>query len=154
MNYNELSEKELREEQRKIEDRLSEIKFQKAEKQRKKREYHLTDVERTYHINHYLFYTYMSEFFSHSNMMTLQVYNKIVKRATEEDRIDNNEIYPCPECEAHSLYVGDWGDEFHNKKKVTCGSCSFTCPSRYESNDYDAWESFHNWLVKNGYLEK
>lgn len=154
MNYSELSEKELREEQKKIEDRLNKIKLEKAEKLRKKREYHLTSVEKTYHMNHSLFYSKIVEFFKYNEEMPISQFNKIVHYCMEEDRVDNNKIYPCPECGEYSLYVGNFGGDFHPNRKVTCSRCDFTCSAKGTHTEYDAWDSFHNWLVRNKYLDK
>ena len=154
MTYNELSEKELREEQKKIEARLNEIKLEKAKRLRKKREYHLTNIEKTYHVNYSLLYSKMTEFFKYNEEMSVSRFNEIVDYCMIEDHIDKNKIYPCPECGEHSLYVGNFGDNFYPKQKVTCSMCDFTCSAKEAYTEYDAWDNFHNWLVRNKYLDK
>lgn len=64
------------------------------------------------------------------------------------------ECYPCPHCGEMDLRAGNYGDDYNPKYKIACDSCSFTAPVKSGYTEHDAWESFHQYLIKNGYLDE
>lgn len=85
--------------------------------------------------------------------------DKMWKSCQHKLPVKKNEIYPCPECGGMTLYAGEFGDYEKNygvgksKQKITCSMCDFVCPAKYSDNEWEAWDGFHKWLEKQGYLD-
>lgn len=162
LNLNGMSEKELRKaarelkkEAEEIQEKLDQIEKERAEKRRIKAEYALVPYEPKYEVNYYSLWNSIKELVEQGGALDKSNIEGIYKKACYRLPVKKEEIYPCPECgEIGSLYVGEFGDPYmcDSKKKVTCQHCGFTCPGEYMTADYAAWEVFHNWLIKRGYL--
>ena len=163
LNLNGMSEKELKKaarelkkEAEEIQEKLDQIEKERAEKRRIKAEYALVHYEPEYELNYYRLRNSIKKVVDQDGVIDKANIDEIYKKALDRLPVKKEEIYPCPECgKIGSLYVGEFGDPYmcDNKKKIICQHCGFTCPGQYESENYAAWEVFHNWLIKRGYLD-
>ena len=156
LNFDEMSEKELKKAAQIIQERLDEAEKERAKKQRIKEEYALADYEPEYEVNYYRLWNSIKELVEQGGAVDKSNIDEIYKNACDSLPLKKEKIYPCPKCgEIGYLYVADFGEPYmcDYKKKITCQHCGFTCPGKHQTNDYDAWDVFHNWLVKKGYLD-
>ena len=63
------------------------------------------------------------------------------------------EVYPCPDCGRMFLRPGNFGDSWAPKYQIICDNCDFEAPVKEQGYEDGAWDVFHEWLVKEGYLE-
>ena len=158
-NINSLSEKELKEASSLIDERLKEIKDKREDKKRRKKQYALITPKPQYHTNYYKLWEIVKDTVNNGGAVNAGNIEEIYYKGQEQERIPMEDIYPCPECGAvGSLSVGEYGDHDScwgtgkSKKRITCSRCSFVCTAKHQSNDWDAWEQFHDWLIRKGYL--
>lgn len=157
MEIEKMSKKELKEVQKNIQKRLDEIEKERARKQRIKDEYTLAAYEPEYYTDYCVLWNHIKTFVESGGVVDRSNIEGIYKNACYPFPVEKSKIYPCPECgKIGYLYVGEFGDASicQNKKKICCSSCGFNYPGKYEYCEDDAWEAFHNWLIKQGYLEK
>lgn len=151
---NDLSEAELKVLKGNIDNRLDELQFQKNEKRRKKREYALIDVTPERYPNYNDMWRRIRSMVADGIDVTESVLDEVSEQCHDTKRVDRSLVYPCPECESiSSLYPGDYGSGYAHKYKITCSRCNFVATTKGQSSDYDAWESFHRWLIGRGYLD-
>ena len=160
MEINKMSEKELKQTAKEIQKQLDAIQKKKEERERRKKEYALVQPEPKYKTDYARLWQLMLNAVEKGGCINSENIDTFFKAAQDEIPIPKAERYPCPECgEVGSLYVGEYGDydpiwgTGTSKRRITCSNCDFVCPARYEQTDYDAWETFHGWLVRNGYLD-
>ena len=76
----------------------------------------------------------------------------IWQNGQDEIPVSKEELYPCPKCGKMSLRIGQFGAYENPKRKVICDNCDFVYPGEYAPNSKEAWKLFHEWLVREGYL--
>lgn len=153
-NIGKMSEKELRALTKAANKALSDIESKKKELLKKKREYSLVTPEPTYTFSYRRFHNLVMEF-GQKDLKILKELQEIEKKCNDQDPYKKEDIYPCPECGRMDLYTGEFGSSsWFPEYKITCGTCDFTAPVKAMSEGHDAWDSFHEWLVKEGYLEE
>ena len=155
LNFNNLSEKELREINKATQVKLDAIEAEKKRKAELKKNYALRDVPSTFKVSDYRLSFHIRKHFTEGGQETLskEAFEKYLKQSTDEIKPEKSDIYKCPECGEFNLYVGNFGDDWNPKYAVTCDNCDFTMKKK-ESAQWDVWETFHNWLVKHGYLDE
>ena len=160
MEINKMSEEELKQAAEKIKEQLASIQKEKEERKRRKQEYALVNREPKYRTNYIRLWELVQTIVLDGGTVNAENLNNIFLAAQEEIPVPLKEIYPCPKCgEIGGLYVGEYGDydpiwgTGTSKKRITCSCCDFVCHVKYEQTDHEAWESFHRWLVKRGYLD-
>ena len=155
MDINNLTEKELKELNKLTQERLTAINEEKAKKKAIKDAYSLKDVPSTYETYYSSLGTKIKEYFKNPEhtVLGVELFNDLLEQCTFEVKPKREEIYSCPWCGDDNLALGHWGDNWQHKYAVYCRSCKFEIKKK-ESNQTDAWETFHMWLQKNGYLDK
>lgn len=161
LNLSEMTEKELKELSRKTDARLKEIKKEREAKELRKKNYALATPEPEFHTDYEKAWkTICDRVNSGGGKLTENDLKMIWRDSSYQLPIKKEEVYPCPECGKMSLYAGEYGDYDRiygtgkSKQKITCSCCDFVCPAKASETEYDAWDMFHRWLVKKGYLEK
>ena len=159
-NIKDMSEQELHEVANDIQKRLEDIKEGKEELKRRKKEYALIKREPEYELDYVAFWELVIKMIEQGKSVDSSNIDEINKKSQRRDSIPTNEIYPCPKCgKIGALYVGEFGDydpymgTGKSRKKVICSCCDFESNGKYQETDYDAWDTFHDWLVKQGYLD-
>ena len=154
-----LSEQELKKAAARINERLKEIDKEKQEKIRRKKAYALIQPKPKYVPNYVRFYNTVRETVSKGGAVNAENIDEICGKCQSEVTISKDQIYPCPQCEKIGvLHVGEFGDYDpysgigKSQKRVCCSCCDFVCNTKYQETDFDAWESFHEWLIRHGYL--
>lgn len=150
-----LTEEELKMLHEMTQTEIASIEEEKARKRALKKSYSLKDVPSTFKVNQSRLGFYTLEWFQKEQQETMSkdIFEKLLKQSTDETKPKKEDIYACPECGEHYLRVGRFGDSWVDKYAVTCDSCNFTM-KKMETSQWDAWATFHKWLVKNGYLSK
>lgn len=150
-----LSEDEIKALNKATQEKISAIDEEKARKQKLKENYALKDVSSTWQINYEPLYGKINKHFKMPGQTILDIstFYELRKQCSYEVKPLKEEIYCCPECGQYRLEVGNWGDRCVGRYAITCRSCNFTMEKK-EDSTFDAWRTFHNWLIKNGYLDK
>ena len=156
LNFNNLTEKELREINKVSQEKLEVINAEKRRKAELKKNYTLKAVPSTYRVNYARLGIKIEEFFKDPSQVIMDIssFYELRKRCTDEIKPRREEVYPCPLCGDLNLRVGNFGDTFAPRIAVTCESCDFTMKKKTDGKDFYAWELFHEWLVKHGYLDE
>lgn len=156
LDLNNLSKKELKELAEASQARLEAIENEERRKIELKKNYTLKDVPSTYEVNYARLGLKIEEFFKEPSEVILDIssFYELRKRCTNEIKPLREDIYPCPICGKFTLRVGCFGDDYTPKKAVCCDSCDFVMKKKTYGKDYYAWENFHEWLVKHGYLSE
>lgn len=153
-----LARKQLNDQLKQINEQLENLQKQKEEESRRKAEYHLAQAEPKYNEDFHRMWSFVEEVVAGGGTVNAGNIEEIHKKGLIKLPTTNEEVYPCPKCGRLSLFVGDFGaaDTLgeYRKRKVCCENCDFEPDVKYETNYSDAWDSFHNWLIKNGYLEE
>lgn len=119
-----------------------------------KKEYSLRTPEDTYTFLYPQFYDLVMTLGANEPELMPKL-QEIEKRCKLRNPHKKEKVYPCPECGDMNLRLGDFGSsDFEPEYKVMCDTCSFVAPVEAEYSRCDAWENFHQWLVKEGYLDK
>lgn len=156
INLNNLTEKELRELNKVSQEKLDAINAEKRRKAELKKNYALKEVPSTFKLDQArLGRSVVMWFKDHQEPLDSGSFNALVEGCTDEIKPKREEVYSCPYCGEYSLRVGDFGDNMYNPKRaVTCEDCDFTIKKKTDGKEYYAWEIFHEWLVKHGYLDE
>jgi len=157
INFDNLTEKELKEINRVSQEILDSIQSEKRRKAELKKNYALKEVPSVFHINQSRLGFYIQKHFVEDGQETLtkEVFEEYLKKSTDEIKPKREEVYSCPYCGEYTLRVGDFGDNIYSPKRaVTCENCDFTVKKKTDGKEYYAWEIFHEWLVKHGYLDE
>ena len=150
-----LTEEELKMLNEMTQAEIASIEEEKARKQALKKSYSLKDAPSTFKVDQSRLGFYTLEWFQKEQQEILpkDMFEKFLNKSTNEIKPKKEEIYACPECGEYNLRIGCFSEGWVDKYAVTCDSCDFTI-DKMESAHWDAWETFHKWLVKNGYLSK
>lgn len=155
INLDNLTEKELRELNKASQERLDAINAEKRRKAELKKNYALKEVPSTFKLDQArLGRSVVMWFKDHQEPLDSGTFNALVEGCTDEIKPDRSEVYSCPYCGAFNLRVGNFGDEWSPRIAVTCDSCDFVVKKKTDGKEYYAWEVFHEWLVKHGYLDE
>ncbi len=152
-----LSEKDLRELNRVAQAKLDEIEGEKRRKAELKKNYALKDIPSKFEFRPSWLGNLVKGWFEQNPncSMPVEIYNKLMKDSTEEIKPKRSEIYSCPYCGKFNLRVGNFGmNEYSVRNAVCCESCDFEVKKKVSGKEYYAWEIFHEWLIKHGYLDK
>lgn len=151
-----LGEKELRELNRAAQAKLDDIESERKRKAELKKNYALKDVPSKFEFRPLWLGNLVKGWFEQNPncSMPVEVYNKLMKDSTEEVKPERSEVYSCPYCGDFNLRVGNFGDSYAPRIAVTCDSCDFVVKKKTDGKEYYAWEVFHEWLVKHGYLDE
>ena len=154
---NSLTESELKQLNKASQEKLDAIQNERRRKAELKKNYAIKHVPSTYKVDYARLGIKIEEFFKEPSVVILDIssFHELRKRCTDEIKPKREEIYPCPLCGEFDLRVGNFGDSsFNPKNAVMCESCDFVIKKKTDGKDYYAWEIFHEWLIKNGYLDK
>lgn len=156
INFDNLTEKELKEINRVSQEILDSIQSEKRRRAELKKNYALKEVPSIFHINQSRLGFYIQKHFVEDGQKTLtkEVFDGYLKKSTDEIKPKREEVYPCPLCGEYNLRVGNFGDTFAPRIAVTCDNCEFVMKKKTDGKEYYAWELFHEWLVKHGYLSE
>lgn len=156
IDLNNFTEKELREINKASQEKLDAIDAEKRRKAELKKNYALKEVPSTYRVDCARLCVKLEEFFKEPSEVILDKssFYELRKRCTDEIKPKREEIYPCPLCGDFNLRVGNFGDSYAPRLAVTCDSCDFVVKKKTDGKEYYAWEVFHEWLVKHGYLDE
>ena len=150
-----LSEDEMRQLNKATQEKINAIDEEKARIKALKKNYALKDVPSTWQVNYENLGEKIEKFFKEPAQILLDVssFYELRKQCSYEIPPSKTELYCCPECGDNSLRVGEYGGYNNPKYAVTCDSCDFIMEKK-EWSETEAWETFHKWLIKNGYLDK
>lgn len=156
LNFNNLSEKELREINKATQVKLDAIEAEKKRKAELKKNYALKEVPSTYKVDYARLGMEIEKFFKEPSQVILDIssFYELRKCCTNEIKPKREEVYPCPLCGEFNLRVGNFGDNWCPRIAVLCDSCDFVVKKKTNGKEYYAWELFHEWLVKHGYLDE
>ena len=155
IDLNNFTEKELREINKASQEKLDAIDAEKRRKAELKKNYALKKVPSTFKLDQArLGRSVVMWFKDHQDPLDSGTFNTLVEGCTDEIKLKREEIYPCPLCGDFNLRVGNFGDSYAPRLAVTCNSCDFTMKKKTDGKEYYAWEAFHEWLVKHGYLDE
>lgn len=157
INFDNLTEQELRELNKASQEKLDAINAEKRRKAELKKNYALKNVPSTYRVDYARLGVKIENFFKEPSEVILDIssFHELRKCCTDEIKPNRSEVYSCPYCGEYALRVGDFGDNmFSPKRAVTCENCDFTVKKKTDGKEYYAWEIFHEWLVKHGYLDE
>lgn len=155
INLDNLTEKELRELNKASQEKLDAINAEKRRKAELKKNYALKEVPSTFKLDQArLGRSVIMWFKDHQEPLDSGTFNALVEGCTDEIKPNRSEVYSCPYCGAFNLRVGNFGDEWSPRIAVTCDSCDFVVKKKTDGKEYYAWEVFHEWLVKHGYLDE
>lgn len=147
-----LSEAELNDLAKTVAETLVQNKKEQEEKIRRKKEYTLRIPEDTYTFLYSSFHERVMKL-GESDPELMAKLQEIEKQCKIKNPHKKEKIYPCPECGEMCLRLGIFGDsDFEPQYRVMCDNCSFVAPVEETESQYDAWEDFHAWLEKEGYL--
>lgn len=146
-----LSEDEVRQLNKATQEKINAIDEEKTRIQKLKENYALKDIPSTWQVNYENLGEKIEKFFKEPTQILLDVssFYELRKQCSYEVKPEKEEIYCCPECNEYRLRVGVWDSGY----AVTCDSCEFTMKEK-ECSTFEAWHTFHSWLIKNGYLDK
>lgn len=88
-----------------------------------------------------------------SDSKLMEQLKEIEKNCQHKNRPLEKDIYPCPICGQMMLRPGNFGDTYCRKYRIMCSECDFVAPVKEQSAEYAAWQEFHEWLVREGYLK-
>jgi hypothetical protein len=150
-----LSEDEIRQLNKVTQEKINAIDEEKARIKALKKNYALKDVPSTWQVNYENLGEKIEKFFKEPTQIILDVssFYELRKQCSYEVKPSKTEIYCCPECGDDNLRVGKYDCGLTYKYAVTCDSCDFTIEEN-DCSESEAWHTFHNWLIKNGYLDK
>lgn len=155
INFDNLTEQELRELNKASQEKLDAINAEKRRKAELKKNYALKEVPSTFELDHArLGRSVVMWFKNHQEPLDSGTFNALVDGCTDEIKPNRSEIYSCPHCGEFNLRVGNFGDGWNPRIAVTCDSCEFVVKKKTDGKEYYAWEVFHEWLVKHGYLDE
>ena len=154
-----MSESDLKHAKKQIEKRLEAVKKEKEETARKKAEYHLIEPPSKYEENFEKMWRQVRQIIADGGAVDSGNIEEIYRAGLRLIPADKEDVYPCPQCGKMTLIVDDYGSVDllgdYRLKRVACQSCNFEPEDiKFENTYADAWDSFHQWLVKNGYLDK
>lgn len=153
-----MSERDLKHAKKQIEKRLEAVKKEKEETAKRKAEYHLVEPPAQYKENFEKMWQKVRQVIADGGVVDSGNIEEIYQDGLWLIPAKKEDIYPCPQCGEMALYVGKYGEEDiwgeYRCKRVTCQNCGFEPGINFEETDIDSWDSFHQWLVKNGYLDK
>lgn len=154
-NIDNLSEKELREINRASQEKLDAINAEKRRKAELKKNYALKEIPSTHKVDYArLGRSAYMWFKDHQEPLGSGTYDALLEASTDEIKPNREDVYPCPLCGNFSLRVGNFGDTYAPRIAVCCESCDFVVKKKTDGKEYYAWEIFHEWLVKHGYLSE
>ena len=157
LNAGTMSRSELEELSRIAAEELAKRDKEEARRKKIKSDYQLEKFEYNWRINHYAFYNKVRESVASGIPVDTVVLEKILEGSSEAEPLDYSKIYRCPECgEIETLYPGVF-ESAHNdlsRYAITCNNCNFNLASDPYSTQWAAWDAFHEWLIRNGYLDK
>lgn len=149
-----MSDAELKEALEKLTEENEKRKREKKELKQRKENYCLKTPEPKYEILYQKFYKEIMELSKKQNQITNIEIEKVKDICIRKLPVPETDIYPCPECGKMMLRAGNFGTNFNEQYKILCDNCGFVMPVRYRNYEVEAWEAFHEWLVKEGYLKK
>ena len=146
-----LSEDEIRQLNEVTQEKINAIDEEKIRIQKLKENYSLNSIPSTWKVNYENLGEKIEKFFKEPTQILLDVssFYELRKQCSYEVGPEKEEIYCCPWCGNTSLRVGNWSYKY----AVTCDACDFGI-NKKDDTVIGAWQSFHNWLIKNGYLDK
>lgn len=151
IDFNNLTEKELKSIIKNANKRIDEIEKEKEIKRQRKLNYHLVQLPKKYDINYRAFYENVIKLEFDENTKT--AIKNIAENVKFEILPKKTEIFPCPVCGEMELYVSDYLDIDLHRYHISCGNCNFSMAEEC-SSEKDAWYAFTEYLVKEGYLDK
>lgn len=137
----------------KLNEELKEVNTRIDEAVIKKREYKLNDIPDRIWYDYKSIVEDLVEHFRNDEVVSSVISNILQAHSIKLGK-DPVALYNCPECgSSESLYIGEYHSSTDGRKfAITCSRCDFAGPHVKYKND--AWEKFHRWLVKTGYLEE
>lgn len=154
-NIENLTEKQLKEINKASQEKLDEINEARRRKAELKKNYALRKVPSTFRLDQAkLGRSVVMWFKNHQEPLDSGTFDALVEGCTDEIKPKREEVYPCPLCGEFNLRVGNFGDTFAPRIAVTCDNCEFVMKKKTDGKEYYAWELFHEWLVKHGYLSE
>lgn len=138
-------------------ERLAKMDAEEAKREGIKKNYQLEPFEYNWTINLNEFYRNVCAAIASGVSVDAILLDQIKEKSSEAVPLDYTMIYRCPDCgELGSLYVGMYEGNHPDVcgYAVTCGYCSFTMADNTNSSQWAAWETFHEWLIKKGFLPK
>ena len=130
---------------------LAEMEEERRKKKERKQSYSLKTPEDTYTFNVYRFYREAMSLGKTDPELKKKL-EEVEKKCYEKEPERPNDVYPCPECGEMTLRAGNFGDGWLSKYQIMCDDCDFVAPTEPMSAEWSAWDEFHIWLIKNGYL--
>ena len=156
IDFDNLSENELRVLNKITQEKLNVIDEEKARKQKIKENYVLKDVSSVFQTDYEKLGKKIENYFKEPTQILLDVssFYELCKESTNEIKPKKEEIYNCPECGQTRLRLGEFSGAYNPPKyAVLCDICDFTMDKK-EDSEKNAWHAFHKWLIENGYLSE
>ncbi len=136
---------------------LAKLDEEEARRKRIKDEYHIEPFEYEWKVNYYIFHLKVCEAVVAGTVIDSEVLKELIKNSSEAKAIEYGQIYRCPECgELGVLFPGtfEYPHSAAEGYAISCSNCSFSLANKPHSSIWAAWETFHEWLIKNGFLDK
>lgn len=157
LNFDKMSRSDLEQLSRIAAQSIARIDSEVERRKKIKAEYRLEKFEYKWRINWYAFYNNVCASVESGVPVDATSLEAIKEKSLEAEPLDYGMIYRCPDCgELGYLYVGMYEGSRPDVTgyAVTCGNCSFTLADNTDSSKWAAWDTFHDWLIKNGFLDK
>lgn len=151
-----MSREDLEEIARFVGEELSKLEAEKSKLKMFKKDYHIEEFQYNWKINWYMFYEKVCASVAAGVPVDANVLEEIKNKSSEAEPLDYSKIYRCPKCgKLDVLYPGMFGSDGEIRVyAIGCSNCHFNLADTLRSSHWAAWEDFHEWLIKNGYLEK
>ena len=149
-----MSDAELKEALEKLTEENEKRKREKEELRQRKINYQLRTPEPQYEILYRKFYEEIVKLTHKKNQITSLEIEKVKDMCIRKLPVLEKDVYPCPVCGEMTLRAGNYCTDFDEQYKILCDNCDYIVPGKYERSGTEAWEAFHAWLVKEGYLKK
>lgn len=127
---------------------------EKEQNEKMKETYSIKEIPCTYDINFPMLGNLINKWFeSHKEPLSEDKFEEIKKSCLCKIYPKEEEKYKCPKCGEFELQAVNYGDYDSPKYAIACNSCNFAIKEK-RICDYDAWKTFHRWLIKHGYLDE
>ena len=135
----------------------SNISEEKTRMKALKENYSLKDIPSTFEIDYEKLVKEIENHFKKPRQFELHIssFYKFSEQCSQEVKPEKEKIYCCPWCGHFSLRVDKQRSLItgNSNYAIVCDACNFKIKEK-DDTVIDAWQSFHNWLIKNGYLNK
>lgn len=136
---------------------ISNISEEKTRMKELKENYVLKNVSSIQRVNYENLGVEIEKFFKEPTQVLLDAssFYDLRKQCSQEVKPEKEKIYCCPWCGHFSLRVDKQRSLItgNSNYAIVCDACNLKIKEK-DDTVIDAWCTFHNWLIKNGYLDK